>query len=120
MGYAVARAARNHGAKVILISGPVHLMAPQHIETIRVKTANEMHAAVMTHVKRADVVIKAAAVADYRPASRAELKTKKSTGPSSINLVQISPASPKPKSTKARKSYKTELNQALSQQTVHF
>ncbi|MBW2476176.1 MAG: bifunctional phosphopantothenoylcysteine decarboxylase/phosphopantothenate--cysteine ligase CoaBC, partial [Deltaproteobacteria bacterium] len=68
MGYAVARAARNHGAKVILVSGPVHLTAPQNIETIRVQTANEMHAAVITHAKRADVVIKAAAVADYRPA----------------------------------------------------
>ncbi|MBW2452562.1 MAG: bifunctional phosphopantothenoylcysteine decarboxylase/phosphopantothenate--cysteine ligase CoaBC [Deltaproteobacteria bacterium] len=88
MGYAVARAARNHGAKVILVSGPVHLTAPQNIETIRVQTANEMHAAVITHAKRADVVIKAAAVADYRPANRADLKTKKSQGPTSLNLVQ--------------------------------
>ena len=88
MGYAVARAARNHGAKVILVSGPVHLTAPQNIETIRVQTANEMHAAVITHAKRADVVIKAAAVADYRPASRADLKTKKSQGLTRLNLVQ--------------------------------
>jgi phosphopantothenoylcysteine decarboxylase/phosphopantothenate--cysteine ligase len=77
MGYAIARAARNRGAQVILISGPVALPAPQKIELVPVTTAREMHAAVMARSDQAEVIIKAAAVADFRPAQRAGDKVKK-------------------------------------------
>ena len=77
MGYAIARAARNRGAQVVLISGPVELPAPQKIELVPVTTAREMHAAVMARSDAADVIIKAAAVADFRPGQRATGKVKK-------------------------------------------
>jgi phosphopantothenoylcysteine decarboxylase/phosphopantothenate--cysteine ligase len=77
MGYAIARAARNRGARVILVSGPVELPAPQKIELVPVTTAREMHAAVMARSTTADVIIKAAAVADFRPLQRAAGKVKK-------------------------------------------
>jgi phosphopantothenoylcysteine decarboxylase/phosphopantothenate--cysteine ligase len=77
MGYAIARAARNRGARVILVSGPVELAAPQKVELVPVTTAMEMHAAVMAHCRQADVIIKAAAVADFRPQTRAGGKMKK-------------------------------------------
>ena len=77
MGYAIARAARNRGARVILVSGPVELAPPQKVELIAVTTAVEMHAAVMAHCRQADVIVKAAAVADFRPVSRAAGKLKK-------------------------------------------
>src|SRR5215471_16022080 len=70
MGYAVAEAALRRGAKVILISGPTALKPPASAETIQVHTAREMRDAVMAHLDRATIVIKAAAVADFtvRPA----------------------------------------------------
>lgn len=77
MGYAVARAARDRGARVVLISGPVGLAAPRQVAMVRVTSAEEMHRAVMQHAEAAEVIIKAAAVADYRPVVRAERKTKK-------------------------------------------
>lgn len=77
MGYAIARAARNRGARVILVSGPVPLPPPQKIELVKVTTALEMLDAVMSRSSGADVIIKAAAVADYRPARREPLKVKK-------------------------------------------
>lgn len=77
MGYAIARSARNRGARVILVSGPVDIPAPQKIETVPVTTAREMHAAVMAYCADADVIIKAAAVADFRPAERGTGKLKK-------------------------------------------
>lgn len=77
MGYAIARAARNRGARVILVSGPVQLPPPQKIELVRVTTALEMAEAVLSRSAEADVIIKAAAVADYRPARREALKVKK-------------------------------------------
>jgi phosphopantothenoylcysteine decarboxylase/phosphopantothenate--cysteine ligase len=77
MGYAIARVARNRGAQVILVSGPVELPVPQKIELVPVTTAREMHAAVMARSDNADVIIKAAAVADFRPAQRAVGKVKK-------------------------------------------
>ena len=77
MGYAIARAARNRGARVILVSGPVGLAAPEKVELVPVTTAQEMHAAVMAHCDRVDVIIKAAAVADFRPAARVTAKLKK-------------------------------------------
>ncbi len=77
MGYAIARAARDRGARVILVSGPVALHAPRQVTTLRVDSAGEMHRAVMEHAAEATVIIKAAAVADYRPVMRAASKTKK-------------------------------------------
>lgn len=77
MGYAIACAARNRGAHVILVSGPVSLPEPRGIETIRVVSAQEMHKVVMEQAEQADIIIKAAAVADFRPVVRGERKVKK-------------------------------------------
>jgi len=85
MGYAIARAARNRGAQVVLISGPVELPAPQKVELVPVTSAREMHAAVMARSDQADVIIKAAAVADFRPAQRAGDKLKKGD----VNQVRL-------------------------------
>jgi phosphopantothenoylcysteine decarboxylase/phosphopantothenate--cysteine ligase len=86
MGYALAIMARRRGAAVTLISGPTVLSAPQGVEFIPVKTAIEMHDAVMDGLERATVVIKAAAVSDYRPAVRSATKIKKKEGPLTIRL----------------------------------
>lgn len=80
MGYAVARAARQAGASVTLVSGPVGLLPPQGVDRINVRSALEMHAAVMAEATAADIFIAVAAVADYRVASAAEHKLKKDTG----------------------------------------
>ena len=77
MGYSIARAAEQRGAIVTLISGPVDLPAPFNIEEIKVETANEMARAVFDRMKNADVIIKSAAVSDYRPKTKAEQKIKK-------------------------------------------
>ena len=86
MGFAVARAARQRGARVILVSGPVGLADPADVETHRVATAREMHACVMAHLEQADIVIKTAAVSDYRPSSPAAHKIKKSTDRLTLEL----------------------------------
>lgn len=89
MGYAVARAARNRGARVVLISGPVDLPAPQQVELVPVTTAEEMRAAVMARAASVDVVVKAAAVADFRPAQRGADKLKKGqSGSMTLELVR--------------------------------
>jgi phosphopantothenoylcysteine decarboxylase/phosphopantothenate--cysteine ligase len=77
MGYAIARSAAQRGAKVILVSGPTALDSPKGVETIHVVSAEQMNGAVMDRVREATVVIKAAAVADYRPLVRAKGKVKK-------------------------------------------
>jgi phosphopantothenoylcysteine decarboxylase / phosphopantothenate---cysteine ligase len=77
MGYAIAEAARRRGAQVTLVSGPTSVPAPVGVELTRVKTASEMHAAVMAAAPRHQIVIKAAAVADFAPAQVAERKIKK-------------------------------------------
>jgi len=77
MGYAIARAAAARGAKVVLISGPTALDSPRGVETIHVVSAEQMNGAVLDRAREATVVIKAAAVADYRPTVRAEGKVKK-------------------------------------------
>ncbi len=82
MGYALARAARLRGADVILVTGPTSIPSPVGVRTIHVKTAEDMRAAVMDNRHDSDVIIKAAAVADYRPAVIAEQKIKK--GPESM------------------------------------
>ena len=77
MGYAIASAALSRGARVILISGRTSLSPPQGTLLINVESAREMYNAVMEHYPRVDVVIKAAAVADYRPVQAAVQKIKK-------------------------------------------
>ena len=80
MGYAVARAAREAGAEVTLVSGPVALATPQGVERIDVRTAQEMFEAVKKAVKSCDVFISVAAVADYRVKNRSAQKIKKGNG----------------------------------------
>lgn len=80
MGYAVARAARQAGATVTLVSGPVAFGPPQGVDRIDVKSALDMHAAVMTRAAHADIFIAVAAVADYRVANSAAHKLKKDAG----------------------------------------
>ncbi len=77
MGYAVAEEARNRGAEVILISGPTMLPPPKGMKVINIKSAVEMHKAVLDHYDETDIVIKSAAVSDYRPADIADKKIKK-------------------------------------------
>lgn len=80
MGYAVARAARQAGAEVTLVSGPVDLPLPQGVVRIKVRSALDMHAAVMARAVDVDVFVGVAAVADYRVNNAAEHKLKKDTG----------------------------------------
>ncbi len=81
MGYAVAAAALKRGCDVRLISGPVAIEAPRGAVLVRVTTAAEMLAAVKKHVRGCDVLVMAAAVADWRPKKPAKRKLKKSEGP---------------------------------------
>jgi phosphopantothenoylcysteine decarboxylase/phosphopantothenate--cysteine ligase len=77
MGYAIAEAAALRGARVVLVSGPTALAAPVGVDVIPVETAQEMHDAVLARLETAQVVIKAAAVSDYRPTRQAARKFKK-------------------------------------------
>jgi phosphopantothenoylcysteine decarboxylase/phosphopantothenate--cysteine ligase len=86
MGYALASAAAHRGAHVVLVSGPTALDAPQGVEMVPVRSAADMTEAVLNRVDSADIVIMAAAVADYRPAQRASQKIKKHQGPLLIEL----------------------------------
>ncbi len=88
MGYAVARAAREAGAEVTLISGPVSLPTPPGVARVNVRTAQEMFDAVKKDVKGADVFISVAAVADYRVKNRAAQKLKKGNGALSLELEE--------------------------------
>ncbi len=86
MGYAVAEAARDLGAGVVLISGPTHLPDPAGVTTVRVKSADQMREAVLRHLPGASIVVKAAAVSDFRPAAREAEKVKKGSAPRTIAL----------------------------------
>ena len=86
MGYALAEAARLRGARVILVSGPVHLPEPQGVTVVRVRTAAEMRAAVLEHLPAATIIIKAAAVADYHLAEVPRQKMKKTAAKLSLEL----------------------------------
>jgi len=86
MGYALAEAAQSRGAKVILISGPSALHPPAHCELLKVTTAEEMREAVLERLAEATLVIKAAAVADYRPVTVSEQKLKR-TVPMTLELA---------------------------------
>ncbi|MBW1690163.1 MAG: bifunctional phosphopantothenoylcysteine decarboxylase/phosphopantothenate--cysteine ligase CoaBC [Deltaproteobacteria bacterium] len=86
MGYALARAAQRRGAEVTLVSGPTYLEQPRGVTTIHVQTAEEMREAVVANFKDKDVVIKAAAVSDYRPRRKAAHKEKKPNVTTSMEL----------------------------------
>ncbi|OAH53713.1 MULTISPECIES: bifunctional phosphopantothenoylcysteine decarboxylase/phosphopantothenate--cysteine ligase CoaBC [Bacillaceae] len=86
MGYAVAEAARDFGADVELISGPVTIEPPSGISVTHVESAEEMFQAVMSSYDEADIVVKTAAVADYRPKRVYDHKMKKQDGELSIEL----------------------------------
>src|SRR5581483_7492174 len=77
MGFAIADDATRRGAEVVLIAGPTTVSPPAVNELVRVRSAEEMHAAVMDRVEAIDVAILAAAVADYTPVQRAEQKVSK-------------------------------------------
>ncbi|MCX5895117.1 MAG: bifunctional phosphopantothenoylcysteine decarboxylase/phosphopantothenate--cysteine ligase CoaBC, partial [Proteobacteria bacterium] len=86
MGFAVARALRQRGAQVTLISGPTALTPPRMVNVIPVQTAEEMRSAVQKHFAETDIVIKAAAVADYRPKKMSPEKIKKSAASLSLEM----------------------------------
>ena len=86
MGYALAEAAQNRGARVILVSGPSALYPPSHVELVKVITAEQMRAAVLERMDETTMIIKAAAVADYRPLAVSEQKLKR-TGPLTLELA---------------------------------
>jgi phosphopantothenoylcysteine decarboxylase / phosphopantothenate---cysteine ligase len=86
MGFAVAREASRRGAAVTLVAGPTYLPAPPGVEVIRVETAEEMRDAILARFDQADAVVKAAAVADWRPKERAEGKMKKDAGAPEVLL----------------------------------
>ena len=80
MGYAIAKAARSRGAEVTLVSGKTNLETPLGVNRIDVVSAKEMFDAVTSFASEQDIIVKAAAVADYRPAKVEKQKMKKSDG----------------------------------------
>ncbi len=88
MGFAIARAARDAGAKVTLVSGPVSLKTPKGVWRVNVESAEEMRAQVMQFLPDTDIFIATAAVADYRPAQLADSKIKKGGERLTIELVR--------------------------------
>lgn len=87
MGYAIAKVARRRGADVTLVSGPTHLDPPKGIHMLNVETAEEMRKAVMDHYRDKDVIIKAAAVCDYKPLNKAKEKQKKKAGKTIVEMI---------------------------------
>lgn len=86
MGYALAAEASRRGAAVTLVTGPTHLAAPAGAQVVNVRSAAEMHAAVMERVASQDAIVMSAAVADYTPATPSPSKVKKDEGPVTITL----------------------------------
>ncbi len=86
MGFAIAEVAQKRGAEVVLIAGPTNLNTPLGVRFVPVRSAAEMRTAVLEHFDATDVVIKAAAVADYRLANRADQKLKKTADQMTLNL----------------------------------
>ena len=87
MGYAIARAAAARGAEVTLVTGPTALKRPAYMEVVEVVSAREMFEAVTRRSQRQDIIVKAAAVADYRPAAVSGDKIKKSEDGSDLALT---------------------------------
>jgi phosphopantothenoylcysteine decarboxylase / phosphopantothenate---cysteine ligase len=77
MGYAVARAAEHRGASVVLIAGPVNLPDPMNVTVVKVTSAQEMASAVFDYMEQSDIIVKTAAVSDFRPREPAKKKIKK-------------------------------------------
>ncbi|MBM7855737.1 phosphopantothenoylcysteine decarboxylase/phosphopantothenate--cysteine ligase [Desulfohalotomaculum tongense] len=88
MGYNLARAAAERGGNVVLVSGPVNLPPPAGVELIKVETAEQMRRAMLDNFSAADIVLKAAAVADYRPKHAAGEKIKKNDDAVALQLVK--------------------------------
>ena len=86
MGYAIAEMARDRGAQVVLVSGPVSLEAPEGVELVNIVSAQDLFDAVSARYAECDAVVAAAAVADYRPKTVADNKMKKKDGDLSIEL----------------------------------
>ena len=86
MGYALAEAAAQRGAQVILVSGPVELREPRGVRVVHVRTAREMHDAVMEHLSETGIIVKAAAVADYHLSQVPRNKIKKTAMRMSLDL----------------------------------
>lgn len=90
MGYALARTAMLRGAEVTLISGPTTITPPPFVKLVRIQSAQDMFDAVAAHASQADLIFKAAAVADYTPLEYADQKIKKAEGDMSIPLKRTS------------------------------
>ena len=90
MGYAMAEAAAALGAETVLISGPVNIQPPANVQVISIESAEEMLQAVLSHYDTASIVVKTAAVADYRPKEVHSQKMKKKDGEASITLERTS------------------------------
>jgi phosphopantothenoylcysteine decarboxylase/phosphopantothenate--cysteine ligase len=88
MGYAIASAARDRGAHVVLVTGPTSIDKPNGVDVVPVRSALEMQAAISAVLRRADVVIMTAAVADYRPAEARAQKIKKSGDSMNVELIK--------------------------------
>ncbi len=86
MGYAIAEAAREMGLTVTLVSGPVNLQPPEGVEVINIESAADMAKAMKSAAQTADIIVMAAAVADYRPKQYSTSKVKKSDGDMCIEL----------------------------------
>ncbi len=86
MGYEIAKSAKSRGAEVVLVSGPTNLDKPKNIKVIDINTAREMYQAVLDNFEDVDIIIKAAAVSDYRPKKLSEQKIKKSDSDLAIEL----------------------------------
>jgi phosphopantothenoylcysteine decarboxylase/phosphopantothenate--cysteine ligase len=88
MGYALAAAAEQMGAKVTLVSGPVNLPVPANVDLVKVSSAEEMRDAVMSDIQSCDIFVGCAAVADYRPAQQVQQKIKKSDQELTLTFVK--------------------------------
>jgi phosphopantothenoylcysteine decarboxylase/phosphopantothenate--cysteine ligase len=88
MGFAVAAEATKRGAQVTLVAGPTEIRPPEVAEVVRVRSAREMHAAVLSHAFDSDAIVMAAAVADYAPEQTSAHKVPKATGPLTLTLVR--------------------------------
>ena len=88
MGYALAEAARDRGAGVVLVTAPTNLPDPALVNVVQIRTAEQMGEAIQRHLDNADALIMAAAVADYRPATAADQKIKKTEDDLNISLAK--------------------------------
>ncbi|MEE4364062.1 MAG: bifunctional phosphopantothenoylcysteine decarboxylase/phosphopantothenate--cysteine ligase CoaBC [Desulfotignum sp.] len=89
MGYAIARAAEMRGAQVTLVTGPVSLDPPVGVDTLQVQTCRDMADAMISQFPAADITIKVAAVADFRPKTHTDLKIKKTSGQAGLTLELV-------------------------------